>query len=211
MVQKPVRENDGKVLLIAHLKRLGAPGIFLPQPPVLIGPSTDLASLVSTSPWLLSRRLVVKPDHLIKRRGKLGLIKLDATWAEASEWIEARRGGEVSIGSVSGQLTHFLVEPFVPHDDHDEMYLAMQTFRDGDEFLFYHQGGVDVGDVDQKARRFRVGVNRRISSGEAIANLLIDVENEENRNLLARYIELLHQAFCGCMSSFVSLKFLVFR
>ena len=59
--------------------------------------------------------------------------------------------------SVSGLLDHFLVEPFVPHKPTDEYYIAIIANRDGDEILFYHQGGVDVGDVDAKAlvRSFR--------------------------------------------------------
>lgn len=31
-------------------------------------------------PWLLTEQLVVKPDQLIKRRGKLGLLGINLTW-----------------------------------------------------------------------------------------------------------------------------------
>ena len=39
--------------------------------------------------WLRSERLVVKVDQLIKRRGKAGLLLLNATLEEAHAWIEA--------------------------------------------------------------------------------------------------------------------------
>lgn len=56
-----------------------------------------LSKLPESNPWLLSQRLVAKPDQLIKRRGKAGLIKLNATWDEAQQWIEERRNKEVQV------------------------------------------------------------------------------------------------------------------
>ena len=50
-----------------------------------------------------------------------------------------------------GTLTHFLVEPMVPHQQSEEFYICMHSLRYHDENLFYHVGGVDVGDVDGKA------------------------------------------------------------
>jgi ATP citrate (pro-S)-lyase len=57
---------------------------------------------------------------------------------------------------VAGVLQHFLGEPFVPHDMRDEYYLCLQTHRGGDEILFTHEGGVEVGDVDSKGLRLAV-------------------------------------------------------
>ena len=42
--------------------------------------------------WVSTTKLVAKPDQLIKRRGKAGLLALNKTWAEAKEWIAARAG-----------------------------------------------------------------------------------------------------------------------
>ena len=47
-------------------------------------------------------------------------------------------------------LRHFIVEPFVPHSDSEEMYCAIYATKSGDRILFHHEGGVDVGDVDAK-------------------------------------------------------------
>jgi len=46
----------------------------------------------------------------------------------------------------------FIVEPFVKHEASDEYYVAIRSIREGDEVLFYHAGGIDVGDVDSKAQ-----------------------------------------------------------
>jgi succinyl-CoA synthetase beta subunit len=47
---------------------------------VAVIPSTVLDKLPQKYPWLSTEKLVVKPDQLIKRRGKAGLIKLNASW-----------------------------------------------------------------------------------------------------------------------------------
>jgi len=75
---------------------------------------------------------VVKPDQLIKRRGKLGLIKVDASLAEVKEWLSQKMGDVIQaskqiyqhvndilllqIGAAVGKLSTFIVEPFLPHD-----------------------------------------------------------------------------------------------
>ena len=46
----------------------------------------------------------------------------------------------------------------VPHKDSDECYLAIMSTKDGDTILFYHEGGVNVGDVDSKAARLEVPI-----------------------------------------------------
>jgi len=47
------------------------------------------------------QKLVVKPDQLIKRRGKLGLLKVNTDWEGVKEWLAEKRGKttQVSYGS----------------------------------------------------------------------------------------------------------------
>ena len=52
---------------------------------------------------------------MIKRRGKLGLIKVKAQLDEAVGWIKAKMAEPFTIGSTTGMLRQFIVEPFVPH------------------------------------------------------------------------------------------------
>jgi ATP citrate (pro-S)-lyase len=47
----------------------------------LVTPKTDVDTLPESHPWLLTEKLVAKPDQLIKRRGKAGLLHLNGDWA----------------------------------------------------------------------------------------------------------------------------------
>ena len=38
----------------------------------------------------------------------------------------------------------------------DEHYVCITSSRHADEIMFYHEGGVEVGDVDDKAERLLV-------------------------------------------------------
>jgi len=46
---------------------------------------------------LCEQKLVVKPDQLIKRRGKLGLIKVNADLAEVKTWVGERMGKDTQV------------------------------------------------------------------------------------------------------------------
>lgn len=56
------------------------------------GADLGYAKLEQENPWLMSTQLVVKPDQLIKRRGKAGLLAVNKTWPEVKEWISERMG-----------------------------------------------------------------------------------------------------------------------
>jgi ATP citrate (pro-S)-lyase len=88
-------------------------------------------------PWLLApgAKFVAKPDQLIKRRGKSGLLALNKTWPEAKAWIAARAGKPQKVETVVGVLRQFLVEPFVPHPEGTEYYININSQR---EVSFYH-------------------------------------------------------------------------
>lgn len=61
--------------------------------------------------------LVVKPDQLIKRRGKLGLIGVKKNYEQVKEWIGERINKDQKIGNAVGKLRNFIIEPFLPHDE----------------------------------------------------------------------------------------------
>ena len=46
---------------------------------------------------------MVKPDQLIKRRGKLGLVKVDAGIGEVKEWLSQKMGEELQASIKLGQ------------------------------------------------------------------------------------------------------------
>ncbi len=141
MAQRGIREYDAKRLLAGflpeYLNEFSYKGDI-----ALVGPETDLEALASTYPWLKTSRLVVKPDQLFGKRGKHGLVLLDADWNAAKKFILERMGAEAAIGGISGRLSYFLIEPFLPHEE--EYYIAISSDNDGENIFFSAQGGVFV-------------------------------------------------------------------
>lgn len=147
MSAKSILEADGKAILNYHLTR--AP-VIKPTPlpaNATHNPPPKLASLhfpegesvagildqaETTYPWLLAEgaKFVAKPDQLIKRRGKSGLLCLNKGWSEAKAWIAARAGKSQRVETVDGVLRQFLVEPFVPHPDNTEYYININSVRE---------------------------------------------------------------------------------
>lgn len=91
-------------------------------------------SLAALAPSL--DKLVAKPDQLIKRRGKAGLLCLNKDAAVSAEWIGARAGKPVQVEKTTGTLNTFILEPFLPHPDGTEYYVCVNSAREGDWILF---------------------------------------------------------------------------
>lgn len=147
MSAKSIFEADGKAILNYHLTR--APAIK-PSPlavPTKHNAPARLAALTFpedanvedvlnqaevTYPWLLQdgAKFVAKPDQLIKRRGKSGLLCLNKSWSEAKAWVAERAGKVQQVEHTSGVLRQFLVEPFVPHAQDTEYYININSVRD---------------------------------------------------------------------------------
>lgn len=159
-------------------------------------------------PWLLTRQLVVKPDQLIKRRGKGGLILLNCTWTDAKLWIAERAGCTVSVDGVSGVLRNFIVEPFVPHTAEQELYVCIQSHRDYDELLFCSQGGVDIGNVDEKATRLQVPTGGDTTPAE-IGHTLLACLPQEARQTVAAFLADLFRVFVDCNFTYLEINPLV--
>ncbi|CAG7729954.1 unnamed protein product, partial [Allacma fusca] len=87
MSAKAIREATGKIILNKALASVPsyAQGQF-----ASVDASTNWDTLVNENPWLKTTPLVTKPDQLIKRRGKLGLIKVNADLPTVKKWIEER-------------------------------------------------------------------------------------------------------------------------
>lgn len=123
----------------------------------------------------------MKPDQLIKRRGKLGLIAVNKSFAEVKEWVDARMNKDQKIGSTVGKLRSFIIEPFVPHKDNEEAYVCIYSHRTADTILFYHQGGVDIGDVDAKAVKLDVPVGETVTVDQITSVLLGEVDAKKKK------------------------------
>lgn len=128
MSAKAIREFHGKRIVSTQVNKYSENVYDLEDRALLITPSScDYEALAAANPWVHETKLVVKPDQLIKRRGKAGLLGLNKTWAECVEWVQARMNKEQRVERVSGVLDHFIVEPFVPHADEDEYYICIQV------------------------------------------------------------------------------------
>uniref|UniRef100_A0A183FCK6 ATP-grasp_2 domain-containing protein n=1 Tax=Heligmosomoides polygyrus TaxID=6339 RepID=A0A183FCK6_HELPZ len=116
----------------------------------------DFDTVVKGVTWLGgSQKAVNKPDQLINDHG---LVKCGTT-DEIKKWFQEKSDVQVKVGKTTGRLHTFIVEPFCEHTDADELYIAIFSQRNNDVIMFYEHGGVDVGDVDQKARSLTVEVS----------------------------------------------------
>ncbi|XP_069041785.1 ATP-citrate synthase isoform X2 [Lepisosteus oculatus] len=148
---------------------------------------TDWGRLAQDHPWLLTERLVVKPDQLIKRRGKLGLVGVNLDLQGVKEWLKPRLNVETTIAKAKGVLKNFLIEPFVAHKQAEEFYVCIYATREGDYVLFHHEGGVDVGDVDAKAQKHLVGVGAKLTE-EAVKTHLLEHVPAAKKDVLASFV-----------------------
>jgi ATP citrate (pro-S)-lyase len=260
MSAKSILEADGKAILNYHLTR--AP-VIKPTPlpaQATHNPPAKLASITfkdgdniqgvldaaeATFPFLLApgAKFVAKPDQLIKRRGKSGLLKLNATWPEAKQWVAERANKLQKVEHVEGYLRTFLVEPFVPHPQETEYYININSVREvsstirrvsrahfvfleelaqqkcrnrananfkGDWILFYHEGGVEVGDVDAKAEKLLIPVDlKEYPSNEQIAKGLLSKVPAGVHNVLVDFISRLYAVYVDCQFTYLEINPLV--
>jgi ATP citrate (pro-S)-lyase len=217
MAHKAIREADGKRML-ARLFKNYSNGMFnIPDKYVTVGPDTDLTKLSIQHKWLTSEKLVVKPDQLIKRRGKNKLVLVNSNFDQAKAWIAEKSKEPITIygkfdangkpmdkGTI-GQLTHFIIEPMVPHEDSDECYVAIMSTKDGDTIMFCHEGGVNVGDVDCKASRLEVAIGTFPTPVEIEKKLLGKVSDERKKRLSV-FIEALFKFYADLNFTYLEIN-----
>ncbi|KAK9485783.1 hypothetical protein V1527DRAFT_519323 [Lipomyces starkeyi] len=229
MSAKSIHEADGKALLSYFLPRSplltkeGTSTEFVPAPPRLASltfpddsPATVKAVLdaaESTYGWLLApgAKFVAKPDQLIKRRGKSGLLSLNVTWQQARDWITVRAGKKLVVEGIPGYLRTFLVEPFVPHPQETEYYININSVREGDWILFYHEGGVDVGDVDSKASKLLIPVDleKEYPTNATIISTLLSKVPEAQHATLVDFINRLYAVYVDLQFTYLEINPLV--
>lgn len=81
------------------------------------------------------QNLVVKLDQGIKKRGKLGLVKVNVTPGEIPPIIKDWS---------SHGWSHFLIEPVIEHAQSAEHYLALERMRAGWQISYGDKGGIEV-------------------------------------------------------------------
>lgn len=205
MSAKAIREASGKDLINRNLSS-GTAAAKCQFASVTEG--TDWTELLASNPWLQTEKLVVKPDQLIKRRGKLGLIKVNADFPAVKSWVEEHMGKDQKIGRANGKLRNFIIEPFVPHEEDEEAYVCIYSHRYADTILFHHQGGVDIGDVDAKALKLDVPVGHSTDVYTIQDKLLTNVLAAKKR-IIAKFIESLYQLYTELYFTYLEINPLV--
>ena len=156
MARRGIREYDAKRAFYGFLNSGSDMALRQEEMPQLVGPKTDLRKMVKDNPWLENKRLVVKPDQLFGKRGKSGLVLLNSSWDESARFINGKLGKKAKVGGIEGELTHFLVEPFVDHEI--EFYVAMRMEEEGDVVYFSTKGGMDIEEVWETVIEDRIPV-----------------------------------------------------
>lgn len=80
-------------------------------------------------------RFVAKVDQGVKKRFKQGLVVVDVPSAS----IPKAMAGWKKRG-----FTNFLAEPYLPHKESEEQYLALERVRGGLRLLYARSGGIDI-------------------------------------------------------------------
>lgn len=112
------------------------------------------------------------------------------------------------VGAASGKLRNFIIEPFVPHTEKEEMYICIYSHRHADTILFYHLGGVDVGDVDSKAVRLDVPVGENIDE-KTITLTLLDKVPAAKKAMVAKFIYNLYKLYVDLYFTYLEINPLV--
>ncbi|KAF9041490.1 citrate synthase-like protein [Panaeolus papilionaceus] len=221
MSSKAIREYDAKLLLAYWLERAPPvaahaqvktnfqyPAVKVAQ--VAWDPQSGAITPDTKLPgWVFNTKLVAKPDQLIKRRGKAGLLSLNKTWDESRDWIAQRAGKPQKVESVTGTLNNFIVEPFLPHPSNTEYYVCITSAREGDSILFTHEGGVDIGDVDAKALVLNLPVTQPFPSRETIANTLLTHVPAEKKETLIDFLIRLYSVYVDLHFAYLEINPLV--
>ncbi|KAI1716194.1 ATP citrate lyase citrate-binding domain-containing protein [Ditylenchus destructor] len=195
MSAKAVSEYTGKELLYRHLTHVE--GLATPHA-VKLDETSNFATATQNCEWLKKEgQGVIKPDQMIKRRGKHGLVKLGNTEA-LQQWFEKNKGQYVQVGKTTGRLSTFILEPLVQHTAKEELYVAIYSKMDHDVILFYEQGGVEIGDVDAKARQLVVPVKMKDSEmclPPKDLDVLVGNVDPSAKNVVVKFIKELYEVY----------------
>ncbi len=197
MARRKIREFDSKRLFSRFLGKENR------SVQVTIG--TEMEKLAAGNPWLREMRLVVKPDMLFGKRGKNNLVLLDAGFDQAKKFIEERLGKEVEVNGVKGPMTHFIIEPFIPHDS--EYYLSIISTRDGSRVNFSDTGGVDIEDAWDGMRTLDIGID---DGCDMDLESLLSGLPDEKKGKIKEYLEKCHDFFIDYDLSFLEMNPLTF-
>jgi len=201
MAQKAIREYDAKSILARHWDKF-FPEFTYSYETLLVQNGDELKEAAQEKSWLKEKALVAKPDMLFGKRGKNDLVLFkvnkpgDVTLDDAAKWIDEKIAdkqevyfsfdGDTPTGEPSvDYLTHFIVEPFTPHDQSEEYYISATVVGDEDVLYMSAEGGMEVEEGwDEKVTevRFPITATEEEIAEKIKANVPADVKEEDKEN-----------------------------
>lgn len=201
MAQKAIREYDAKSILAKHWDKY-FPNFTYAYETLMVQNGSELKEAAKKNAWLNEKRLVAKPDMLFGKRGKNGLVLFrdqkpgDVTLEKAAAWIDEKAkekqevyfafDGDTPVGAPSvDYLTHFVVEPFTPHEQAEEYYISATVVGDEDVLYMSAEGGMEVEEGwEEKVTEvsFKITESEEEIAEKIRANVPADVAEKDKAN-----------------------------
>ena len=192
MARKAIREYDAKRLLAQYLPEYAKGKFSYPGKIVSVDSQTDMENLISRNPWLRTEKLVVKVDQLVGKRLKNNLVLLNAGLDEVTRFIREKMNSSVVVGDVGGVLTHFLIEPFVPHER--EYFVAIRAIREGNMIEFSTEGGIDIEEKWESVVSIRIPILESVEDIDILGQLPSEL-SEQERRLSSEFLKALYRLY----------------
>jgi len=183
MAHRKIREFDGKNLLASQLN--------LDYKAILITPKTDLATLPQLHLWLSTQHLVAKPDQLFGKRKQYNLVLVNTNWDQTKQWLTEHQNKQITIGNATDTLTHFLIEPYIPHQE--EYYINITSNRTSDLIQFSTQGGFNIEDRWNSIKTITIPTLQHLTTEQITA--IIQESTQEHHNILTTFIQSLYTTY----------------
>lgn len=89
------------------------------------------------------------------------------------------------------------------------MYVCIYSHRSADTILFYHLGGVDIGDVDAKAVKLEVPVGSQLSLADVKTTLLKAITDATKKERIAKFVHALYATYAELYFTYLEINPLV--
>lgn len=180
MAQRSIREYDAKMLISKHIRALSGGRFNYDGKAILVTAEKPLKLHADEHKWVKEMKLVAKPDHMFGKRGKSGLLLVNAYLDEIDKWIDERMNREIEIKGAKGRLSHFIAEPYYEHQN--EYYLAFTAHRNGDRIHFSKHGGIDIESHWDKVKTADIPVDIQLNELNVSA-LTMDITESKREEL----------------------------
>ncbi len=200
MAQKNIYEYDAKKLLADQLPKY-FPQFNYHNKIAIIESDTELDKLVAENPWIKPDKVVVKPDQLFGKRGKAKLILLDADLNQVKKFCKDNLNKEFVIGSVKGELTRLLIEPFIPHEK--EYYVSITSDRENDIIHFSFEGGIFIEENWDKVTHLPIPLGTNIKDFDLVGKM---PDLGDLKEVLISFIKSLFQVYINQDFAFLEIN-----